>query len=106
MIRLAYPGVVEAQGWYRDPYGLHTDRWMSDGTPTALVRDGRIESRDEPPDRPFVGELIPSAEAKPRAGDTRRADASTRNGSRIDRERMYNAIIDGAFYPGSGMIDP
>jgi hypothetical protein len=26
------------EGWYVDPYGLHDDRWISDGTPTVLVR--------------------------------------------------------------------
>jgi hypothetical protein len=30
-------GTVEAEGWYRDPYELHTDRWFSAGRPTALV---------------------------------------------------------------------
>jgi hypothetical protein len=40
---------VHAEGWYRDPYGLHDDRWFSDGRPTNLVRDQGIESRDEPP---------------------------------------------------------
>jgi hypothetical protein len=37
------------EGWYKDPYGLHIDRWMSDGKPTRLVRDGDRESDDEPP---------------------------------------------------------
>jgi hypothetical protein len=37
------PAVTEsssvAEGWYRDPYGIHQDRWFSAGTPTSLVRD-------------------------------------------------------------------
>jgi len=46
-------GVVDAgheEGWVTDPFGLHEARWMSDGTPTTLVRDGDVESYDEPPD--------------------------------------------------------
>jgi hypothetical protein len=37
---------VKAQGWYRDPYGIHDDRYFSDGQPTKLVRDGSAESYD------------------------------------------------------------
>jgi hypothetical protein len=40
---------MHAEGWYRDPYGLHDDRWFSDGRPTNLVRDQGIESHHEPP---------------------------------------------------------
>jgi len=40
---------MTAEGWYRDPYRVHEDRWYSDGTPTALVRDGGIEAKDPPP---------------------------------------------------------
>jgi|GEM_PF-1440075 len=47
-----------AQGWHLDPFGVHEQRWISQGTPTALVRDGRVEAQDPPPDReperPFV----------------------------------------------------
>jgi hypothetical protein len=42
-------GCVRAQGWYRDPYLLHGERWISDGQPTPLVRDQGIESREAPP---------------------------------------------------------
>jgi hypothetical protein len=37
------------QGWYRDPYGSHDDRWFSGGRPTNLVRDHGIQSYDRPP---------------------------------------------------------
>lgn len=40
---------MNAEGWYLDPYGLHDERWFSDGSPTALVRDGRTVSQDTPP---------------------------------------------------------
>jgi hypothetical protein len=38
------------EGWYTDPFGRHEARWLSRGTPTKLVRDGRVEAYDEPPD--------------------------------------------------------
>jgi len=37
------------QGWYADPFGAHESRYFSAGKPTKLVRDGHIESYDEPP---------------------------------------------------------
>ncbi len=37
------------QGWHADPFGLHEQRYFSVGTPTKLVRDGNVESHDEPP---------------------------------------------------------
>jgi hypothetical protein len=49
---------VEAEGWYRDPFNRHADRWFSDGRPTALVRDGAKEGHDPPPERPFTGALV------------------------------------------------
>ncbi len=35
-----------AEGWYKDPTGHHSERWFSDGTPTALVRDGHTTAQD------------------------------------------------------------
>jgi hypothetical protein len=40
----------DLQGWHPDPFGLHEARYFSVGNPTKLVRDGRAESYDEPPD--------------------------------------------------------
>jgi hypothetical protein len=37
------------QGWGADPFGTHEARWFSDGSPTGRVRDGDVESYDEPP---------------------------------------------------------
>ena len=34
------------EGWYEDPSDRHEYRWFSQGTPTDLVRDGTITSRD------------------------------------------------------------
>jgi hypothetical protein len=65
----------QAEGWYEDPYHVHRDRWMSDGVPTKLVRDGQAESYDPPPDLLLPDALVPVAEAEPADGsDLRRAD--------------------------------
>ncbi len=42
------------EGWYTDPYGRHEARWMSQGTPTRLVRDGSAEASDPVTDEPFI----------------------------------------------------
>ena len=48
---------MNEEGWYIDPFGRHEARWISDGTPTGLVRDGTVESQDPPPPSPVEGEL-------------------------------------------------
>jgi hypothetical protein len=48
---------LEAEGWFVDPFGLHEARWFSNGTPTALVRDGRKEGHEAPPTKKYVGPL-------------------------------------------------
>ena len=35
----AWEAPMKAQGWYRDPYLVHEDRYFSDGQPTKRVRD-------------------------------------------------------------------
>jgi hypothetical protein len=68
---------VQAEGWYKDPYRIHEDRWYSDGAPTALVRDGEAEAHDPPPPQPAPsGPLVPSVPHGVAAGpdDLRRAD--------------------------------
>ncbi|MGO9458129.1 MAG: hypothetical protein ACLP62_13985 [Acidimicrobiales bacterium] len=46
----------DEEGWFTDPYALHEARWLSAGRPTKLVRDGDVESYDDPPDGAFVAE--------------------------------------------------
>ena len=53
---------VRAQGWYRDPYGRHEDRWISDGRPTDLVRDKGAESYDH---SPRGGPILPATYWEP-----------------------------------------
>jgi hypothetical protein len=50
-------GEMKPQGWYRDPFGVHENRWFSDGNPTKLVRDGAAVAYDEPPPGPLPGPL-------------------------------------------------
>jgi hypothetical protein len=45
-------------GWYPDPFGLHADRYFSEGGATRLVRDGGVESYDEPPSTRESGGLL------------------------------------------------
>jgi hypothetical protein len=79
---------MHAEGWYRDPYGLHGDRWFSDGRPTNLVRDQGIESRDEPPRADPPLPLEPVAEIDENDGrDLLRADdAEWESNYEIERE--------------------
>ena len=56
-----------AEGWYTDPFGRHEARWMSDGTPTKLVRDGGDESYDDPPDEEPI--VTPSRIVEEQAAD-------------------------------------
>ena len=68
---------LAAEGWYKDPYGLHEDRWYSVGRPTNLVRDAGVESHAEPPEAaPPHGDLVRS-DPGPQAAtgsDVHRAD--------------------------------
>jgi hypothetical protein len=79
--RVMVPGGQEAetppQGWYIDPFGVHEQRWFSQGRPTDLVRNGKAETKDPPPDGPVPQPLV-RATAAPGLGrpsdDLRRAD--------------------------------
>ncbi len=65
------------EGWYRDPFEVHTDRWFSDGQPTSLVRDDGLESHDPSPADHWDGPLIePTRLEPPGGGDLKRADAA------------------------------
>jgi hypothetical protein len=79
---------MHAEGWYRDPYGLHGDRWFSDGRPTSLVRDQGIESHDEPPRGEPPVPLEPVAEIEESDGrDLLRADdAEWKSEYEVERE--------------------
>jgi hypothetical protein len=82
------------EGWYTDPYAKHDARWMSQGNPTKLVRDGTVESYDDPPSGPYsrVPEPIePSGPSNP--DDVRRAD-ELEAGEHYDPQRARRAVED------------
>jgi hypothetical protein len=35
---------MHAEGWYRDPYGLHADRWFSNGRPAWSAKSSEKTS--------------------------------------------------------------
>jgi len=75
-------------GWYTDPYGLHQYRWLSDGNPTRLIRDGQDEDYEEPPGRTPPLEPVPVHRGKPRADgvDLIRADDAQREAPFADEQ--------------------
>jgi hypothetical protein len=86
----------EPQGWYRDPYHAHEDRYFSAGQATKLVRDDGQEGYDEPPDQPYIAaDLVPVAEAEGdlTGSDLLRADQAERRGSG-DLRRADDASLD------------
>jgi hypothetical protein len=49
-----------AEGWFVDHYGVHEQRWISQGRPSNLVRDeGNTEGKDPPPHRPAPEPFVP-----------------------------------------------
>lgn len=64
------------EGWYTDPYARHEARWISDGAPTPLVRDGDVEGHDPAPDGPFKVEPVRLGENNEETwgADLRKAD--------------------------------
>jgi hypothetical protein len=97
---------MRAEGWYLDPYKLHTDRWFSDGHPTALVRDDGVESRDPPPPEAFQEPLVRTPEnQRGNASDLRRADEAEAGGP-IGAGRQIWAGIETAATAGLGEGDP
>jgi hypothetical protein len=66
---------VKAQGWYKDPYLVHEDRYFSADRPTKLVRDDGIEAYDPPPPGPPKAQLVEVPDAETTSvGELRRAD--------------------------------
>jgi hypothetical protein len=87
---------MQAQGWYRDPYLVHDDRYFSAGQPTKLVRDGGIEQYDPPPAGPPKAELVEVRQSEPTNGsDLRRADDPSA-GAVYDPKGAFWAAVDSA----------
>ena len=86
---------MTAQGWYRDPYRVHEDRYFSDGQPTKLVRDGRAESYDPPPPGPLEAELVEVPPSNPAdASDLRRADERSAGSVTYEKNGAFWAAMD------------
>ena len=86
----------QLEGWYTDPYGRHDARWLSQGRPTKLVRDGHTESYDAPPadEAPSVVPR-PAEGASPVAGaDTLRRADEAQAGEPYDGKKTYREIMD------------
>jgi len=86
--------ILPAEGWYKDPYHIHDERWFSSGEPTGLVRDGQVESNDPPPDERFTGELVrPESPSPPPGAGLRRADDAER-GTPVDPDAALEEELD------------
>jgi hypothetical protein len=79
---------MKAQGWYHDPYGVHEERYYSDGEATKLVCDRGIESHDPPP--PGSPSVKPD-EMTPSRAPYGSVDHSA-EGASYDKEGAYNAV--------------
>ncbi len=100
----AYDRTVVAEGWYRDPYERHMDRWFSAGQPTALVRDDHIESRDEPPAEAFTQPLIPVDVFERRSANDDVDRVETPSG--LDGVELHVAVWEEGYIRRFGMRDP
>jgi hypothetical protein len=70
------------EGWYTDPFERHEARWMSQGTPTSLVRDGTVEGSDPVANGPIkVTPVRIEGHPDEDGSDLLRADEAEREGS-------------------------
>jgi hypothetical protein len=77
----------DLEGWYTDPYARHEARWLSQGKPTRLVRDGGVEGSDPVDDEPFTVDPVRIESSVARDGsDLRRADDAERDALADPRE--------------------
>jgi hypothetical protein len=93
------------EGWYTDPYARHEARWLSDGRPTKLVRDGDVTCYDEPPQWSFIREPEPIVfhPAAENADDLRRADDAERGPVDVDLDEAYLRSMDVLWSDGAPM---
>jgi hypothetical protein len=90
---------VTAQGWYRDPFGVHEDRYFSAGVPTKLVRDTGAECYDPPPPGPPEAELVEVTRIQPNDGsDLRRSDNSSAGAVNDYQATAWGAIDSALVY--------
>jgi hypothetical protein len=87
----------DAEGWYKDPYQLHQQRWFSAGRPSALVRDGDVESTDAPPSESFDGPLVEVLNDPGANGNDLRRAGEGQGGS-YDANRAWDAAVDASVW--------
>jgi hypothetical protein len=95
---------MRAEGWYLDPFGVHAQRWFSDGRPTGLVRDGAAESQDDPPADEYSGVLTAAPEGESDSSDLKRADDVIRDSTAVTRSQMIDAAIRVGLNPWDGPL--
>jgi hypothetical protein len=71
---------TEPQGWCEDPFQLHEARYFSAGRPTKLVRDGDVESYDQPPGEGVPGSGAAASWGHAVSGTLNRAEAKEADG--------------------------
>jgi hypothetical protein len=93
----------EVEGWFTDPFGRHEARWLSFGEPTKLVRDGGVESYDEPPDEEpsTTPERIEHPTDVNDGADLFRAGEGPNTSSDMGSltQRMNDAALEGGAHP-------
>jgi hypothetical protein len=92
----------EEEGWFTDPFGRHEARWLSFGKPTKLVRDGGLETYDEPPDEEPTSapERIEPEVAVSDGSDLIRAgEPSGADDLASLNQRMNDAALEGGAHP-------
>jgi hypothetical protein len=102
--------VEELEGWCTDPFGRHEARWLSTGRPTKLVRDGAVESYDDPPDQEPTQEpqLIEPEVAPDGGADLLRAGepgSGPMNLQALSRQ-MDEAAFEGGAHPEIDLPEP
>jgi hypothetical protein len=83
------------EGWYTDPFARHEARWMSEGAPTDLVRDGDVEATDPvTPNEAFKMDpvRIEGEGALTGSGDLRRADDAERQPAYDPQEAIRRGL--------------
>ena len=88
-------GHEDLEGWFTDPYLRHEARWLSQGNPTRLVRDGDVEGSDPVEDEPFKVDPVRIEGVVPHdSSDLRRADEAERDPSADPREVARSLTTD------------
>jgi hypothetical protein len=86
---------MPVQGWFRDPYGIHEDRYFSQDSATRLVRDHGAESYDDPPPWVPVEPLVPLPSSPgDDHPDPRRADDDNRRYRTFDPDKPGSNVCD------------